>query len=366
METIKAGWLFKPMLASATQNTKTGDLKVLGKILESADYWAEPKINGHRCVYVNGGLYSRSLGRDGYQVCNTERVPHIAQELRKEDPDNLLILDGELAFDVSDSSNEDVGTILGAKPDKAQDRLRERALVYFVFDIMRMPNGEDISDWPLEARRKVLDGLFTLALTRFVVPTEVYDPHRGYKLEDIMQYARDNNWEGLMFKNRHSQYSQGARRKDMWYKWKISNVVDEQVFITHILPPEVYQRDSLGKRDHARMTRLYLNGLSGRVRIAQWDPINKVPIDCGRVGAWTDEQRKLFATEPENWIGRVFNLTAFRKTEDGKFVSPTFAGWRNDLKPEDCYSEPDGEALLATSEEQPDQDSYHIEEGGET
>ena len=65
-----------------------------------------------------------------------------------------MILDGELAFDVSDCSNEDVGTILGASPDKAQERNRARALVYFVYDIMRLPNGEDVSYQPLQSRRK--------------------------------------------------------------------------------------------------------------------------------------------------------------------------------------------------------------------
>lgn len=336
----KTGWRVKPMLALPTQHTKSGDTKALDKILSSSDYWAEPKINGHRCVFVDGDLYSRQLGVDGNQVCNSDRLPHILQELNKEDPNNLLILDGELAFDVADCSNEDVATILGADPDKAQERLRVRALVYFVFDILRLPSGEDISGWPLELRRRQLDRIFKLAFTRYIIPVEVYDPQRGYNLESVMDFARNNNWEGLMFKNRHSVYSQGSRKANTWYKWKISTVVDEQVFITAILDPEKYYRDSLGKRDPTRLTRLYAEGLAGKVRIAQINPITGETIDRGKVGAWSDKQRKAFTTEPEKWIGKCFDIAAFRKTEDGKFISPRFVRWRDDLRPEDCSSEP--------------------------
>lgn len=336
------GWRVKPMLALPTQNRAdpSASSKILLRILDSEDYWAEPKINGHRCIYVDGGLYSRQLGVDGQQVCNSDRLPHILQELHKEDPELKMVLDGELAFDVADCSNEDVSTILGAGPDKAVLRNRARSLVFFVFDVLRLPSGDDVCDWSLEARRKQLDCIFKLSFTRFVIPTEVYDPQRGYKLEAVMDFAREQNWEGLMFKNRHSVYSQGARRANNWYKWKISDVVDEQVFITDILDPEKFHKDSLGRRDLDRPTRLYLENLSGSVRIAQIDPLTGDIIDRGRVGAWSDSQRRLFMDEPEKWKGRVFDLAAFRKTKDGKFISPRFVRWRDDLKPADCSSEP--------------------------
>jgi len=357
---MTVGWRLQPMLALPTQNVtrvigdtstlqKPSGNKQLDKILASTDYWAEPKINGHRCVYIDGGLYSRALGVDGNQVCNSDRLPHILEELQKEDPDNKMILDGEIAFDVADSSNEDVTTILGCSPDKSQLRIRARALVYFVFDILRLPNGEDISHLPLQARRKMLDGIFIMAFTRFVIPTEVYDPLRGYNLEEVMEFAKTNNWEGLIFKNRLSPYLPGARRANTWYKWKIQDVVDEQVFITHIYEPEMYHRDSLGRRDYDRFTRLYLENLAGGVRIAQIDPITGVTVDRGRVGAWSDAQRRLFTTEPEKWINRVFDLSAFRKTQDGKFISGKFVRWRDDLRKEDCSSEP----TRSTSDEEP-------------
>ena len=59
---------------------------------------------------------------------------------------------------------------------------------------------------------------------------------------------RKNNWEGLVFKNRKSIIIRGKRPANCWYKWKISSVVDEQVFITAILDPEMYHRDSLGRK----------------------------------------------------------------------------------------------------------------------
>lgn len=340
-QTAEKGWLFRVMQPLPTQNTKTGE-KSLEMILGGTDYWAEPKINGHRAGYINGGLYStRNLGVDGYQICNSERVPHIVQELNKEDPDGLMILDGELAFDIADCSNEDVATILGASPEKAQERARARALVYFIYDILRLPNGEDVSFQPLQSRRKLLDSIFTMAFTRFVIPTEIYDPTRGYDLASVMDFAKENNWEGLVFKNRKSLYHPGKRPANCWYKWKISSVVDEQVFITAILDPEMYHRDSLGRRDPERFTRLYLENLAGGVKIAQIDRATGTWIDRGRIGTWSDEQRQLFISEPDKWIGKVFDLSAFRKTDSGKFVSGKFIRWRPDLRREDCTNEED-------------------------
>lgn len=341
------GWVFRPMLALPTQNVRNQD-KLLENIISDDRYWAEPKINGHRAVYVNGGLYSRHRGVDGKQVCNSERVPHIIKELNKEDPDGLMILDGEIAFDIADSSNEQVATILGAD---APDPIRSRALVYFVFDIIRLPNGEDVSDQPLQVRRKLLDGIFTMAFTRYVIPTEIYDPQRGYELSAVMDFAKESGWEGLMFKNRFSVYTEGKRYVKHWYKWKISSVVDEQVYITAIYDPEMYHRDGLGKRDPARFTRLYLENLAGGVGIAQIDPVTKMAVDRGRLGSWTDEQRAAFTANPEQWIGKVFDITAFRKTADGKFVSARFVRWRDDLRPEDCTSEPDIEQMIKQTEE---------------
>lgn len=334
-------WLYRTMNPVPTQNTKTG-AKSLEVILAGTDYWAEPKINGHNAVYVNGGLYStRQLGVGGTQICNSERVPHIIQELNKEDPDGLMILDGELAFDVSDCSNEDVGTILGASPDKAQERNRARALVYFVYDIMRLPNGEDVSYQPLQSRRKLLDSIFTLAFTKFVIPNEIYDPLRGYDLASVMEFAKENNWEGLVFKNRKSLYYPGKRPANCWYKWKISSVVDEQVFITAILDPEMYHRDSLGRKDPQRFTRLYLENLAGGVKIAQINKATGEWIDRGRIGTWSDKQRQAFISEPDKWIGQVFDISAFRKTKSGKFISAKFVRWRPDLRREDCTNDED-------------------------
>lgn len=335
------GWIYRTMNPVPTQNTKTGK-KSLDMILAGTDYWAEPKINGHNAVYVNGGLYStRNLGVDGNQVCNSDRVPHIIQELNREDPDNLMVLDGELAFDISDCSNEDVTTILGASPEKAQERARARALVYFVYDIMRLPSGEDVTMMPLQSRRKYLDAIFTMAFTRYVIPTEIFDPTRGYDLAALMEFARENNWEGLVFKNRRSLYYPDKRPANCWYKWKISSVVDEQVFITEILNPEIYHRDPLGRRDPERLTRLYLENLAGGVRIAQYNRATGEIIDRGKIGTWTDEQRRAFIDEPEKWIGKVFDISAFRKTPSGKFVSAKFIRWRPELRKEDCTNEED-------------------------
>lgn len=325
-------YIFKPMLALST-NSERGNKK-LHHILnvENKDYWAEPKIDGHRAVYYNGGIFSRSAGVKGTQREYTTMVDHISKELHKEDPDRQMILDGELAFDMVCKA-EDVTSILGSKDEEAF--LRAKALVFFIFDIIRLPTGEDVSKWTMVERRKALDAIFTLAHTRFVIPTEIYDPKKGYILTEVQELAKESGWEGLMFKNKHSLYFPGERKANTWYKWKIDQVVDEQVFILNILEPEKYYRNKTGKIDVNRYTRLYSQGLAGSVEVGQYDQDGKM-IVVAKVGGWTDQQRKDFSDNPEKWIGKVFDVTAFRRTKVGKLISPRFVQWREDLNAEDC------------------------------
>ena len=91
-------------------------------------------------------------------------------------------------------------------------------------------NGEDLREKPLSERRAILEKLIN------------ENPHENIKLSEIIQYknweelteirsnSRENNSDGLMLKQKNSNYHSGRKKGD-WWKWKVDALTIDAVLI---------------------------------------------------------------------------------------------------------------------------------------
>jgi bifunctional non-homologous end joining protein LigD len=168
---------------------------------DSPDYLWERKYDGIRMVAfidtTGTTLQSRS-GRD-----KTNLFPDVKIDILGNTP---CILDGEFVSGdtfngIQHRANRGSGIEQAAKDFPA---------VYQVFDVLQFKNV-DLMGTPLEKRKEILNTL-VIPNDRVVV-APVY--HSGIKL---LETAKANTWEGVIGKNKHGIYREGARD---WLKVKI-------------------------------------------------------------------------------------------------------------------------------------------------
>lgn len=108
---------FKPMLANDYTKLKAPLVYPV---------WSQPKLDGIRCIYMNGKLWTRA----GKEIVS---CPHIVQALMGLDKD--IILDGELYnHELRDDFNEITSIVRKTKP-KTEDYLKSEELIQFhVYD----------------------------------------------------------------------------------------------------------------------------------------------------------------------------------------------------------------------------------------
>jgi DNA ligase 1 len=115
---------FKPMLAKEFKGW-------------AGPCWAQPKLDGIRCIATKDGLFSR-------QGKPITAVPHIHASLREAflvDPN--LILDGELYnHDLKDDFNEIVSIVRKKSPSAKELEKAEDAIQYHVYDMPQFTNGD--------------------------------------------------------------------------------------------------------------------------------------------------------------------------------------------------------------------------------
>lgn len=119
----------KPMLASKYEDAKF-DFK-------NKSYYAQPKLDGIRCVARSNGLWTRA----GKEIV---AVPHIMDQLSvffEKYPE--AILDGELYnHDLKDDFNQIVSAVRKTKPTEADIALNGCLVQYHVYDVINMPDEE--------------------------------------------------------------------------------------------------------------------------------------------------------------------------------------------------------------------------------
>ena len=164
----------------------------------------EPKLDGFRalCFLKDGKV--RFISRNRRNL--TERFPEL-QEVAEQIKAHTAILDGEIvALDKS------------GKPSFEALRYRQRrgAIAYYAFDLLHY-NGEDISQYPLVARKSALKRL----LRRVGKPRIRFTEHFEEQGERLFKELEAMNVEGMVCKRKDSVYV--STRSRMWLKVKTSS-----------------------------------------------------------------------------------------------------------------------------------------------
>lgn len=174
--------------------TSIEDVKLSG----DEEIFISQKLNGTRCVYYEGRLWTRS-GKT-YTGCQ-----HIIEDIKKLEDlwcTNDVVFDGELVLKscgLSDSDAFQKGTGIANSNNETKEELE-----YVIFDILSKQEFRDkVCNRKYGARRASLEGpiaktITDLSLTNIRVVPFFY---RGYNHENIwkyLDYAEENDMEGII------------------------------------------------------------------------------------------------------------------------------------------------------------------------
>ncbi|MDP4810760.1 MAG: ATP-dependent DNA ligase [Saprospiraceae bacterium] len=194
---------------------------------EPADWVAEYKWDGIRgqAIFRHGQYFLWSRGEE----LITDKFPEFEHLISVIPPGTVL--DGEiLPFkDGLILPFQHIQTRVSRKKITAAI-LKVNPVVFRVYDLLEW-EGKDIRSKPFIGRRTLLDQLFTsidsslpLQLSS-VLPFDEFD-----ELKILREASSENGSEGLMLKNKHSNYSAG-RKKGEWWKWKIDPFTVDAILI---------------------------------------------------------------------------------------------------------------------------------------
>ncbi len=257
--------------------------------------YIQPKLDGYRCVYKDGLLWSRK----GKPFGNKNLPLHFKSLFETSD----YVLDGELY--VHGTSFNNLQTILNT-----EDAPLPATLKYVVYDCI------PTKDW--EAQKTKLTYEMRLKNLREVLNNQIADYK---KVIDIANDLVNTSGEAVeLYKKYLKSGYEGAMLKapDGLYKWKRTTVRSGEM-----LKVKPFKTEDLV------VTEIYdgegnFQGMAGGVVV----DFNGNSV---RVGSGFDvATRKEMAKSPNDFIGRTIEVKFFEVTEEGSLRFPTFVAWRDD------------------------------------
>lgn len=234
---------------------------------------AQPKIDGHRCTYQKGKLWSRG----GKEIVS---VPHILEQLREADaPDGL---DGELW--VPGCTHQQVSTLTRCQYVPPGSR----KVQYHIFDVISdkpfIDRIEWINTWELTVR-----GLNIFVVNTTMIPVD--------KIEDKLREYIACDWEGIILRNPTAPY-QHKRTSDLM-KIKPN---EQDIYLIQGYTEEM----SINYKP------------KGTLGSLECVPVNDVEGERFNVGTgFTRQQRHTYWSERESLIGRLITVKYQYLTERG-------------------------------------------------
>lgn len=257
--------------------------------------YLQPKLDGYRCVYKGGLLYSRK----GKPFGNKNLPLHFKSLFEVSDH----VLDGELY--VHGISFNVLQTILNT-----EDAPLPATLKYVVYDCL------PAKDWEQQKTKVTYE--VRLKNLREVLNNQIADYK---KVIDIPNDLVNTSGEAVdLYKEYLKKGYEGAMLKapDGLYKWKRTTVRSGEM-----LKVKPFKTEDLV------VTEIFdgegnFTGMAGGVVV----DFNGNSV---RVGSGFDvATRKEMAKTPSNYIGRVAEVKFFEVTEEGSLRFPTFVTWRED------------------------------------
>ncbi len=172
-------------------------------------YVMEIKHDGALTMFADGQLFTRK----GHDI--THRFPEL--NLKR-----LGVIIGELAVVDKKTGLTVFKRVLTRNTDdklKIQHASVQNPAVFYAFDMLRMPDGTDISMLPFSDRRRHLEAWFETQPEGF----ELVEQMAVDSVEQVaaaLVKARDLNLEGLMLKPLNGRYLAGKRTRE-WMKVKV-------------------------------------------------------------------------------------------------------------------------------------------------
>lgn len=244
------------------------------------------KLNGNRCVFVNGKMMSR-------QGKEFTGLDHILSDIQKV-VDNGIVLDGELVGKneegLSDSANFQKSTGIANSKDADKTSLK-----YVIFDTLRLEefqNGK--SEYTYKIRRQLLLGLKeTIAkhnLKNIEVVQMFYEGTDQTEIDKWLDYCEEHDYEGCMI-NLDSPYE--CKRVKSLQKAKMFKDIDLRCISVNEAITGKY-KGTLGS-----ITCKYKNGT----------------VDVG--SGFSDEQRGYYFNNPNEIVGKIITVK-YKETTTNK------------------------------------------------
>ena len=245
------------------------------------------KMNGTRCVYINGQMKSR-------QNKLYNGLDHIITDIQKLGLEDFFI-DGELVYkneeELSDSDAFQKGCSIAMSKDNDKSQLK-----LVVFDIF--PKDEFLnlhtSKKTYKERRKDLDKLeesiITSNITNLSVVERLYEGTDHSQIWKWLDYAdEDMGWEGIMI------------NLDTPYECKrTKNLIKVKRF---------FEKDLRCTKVNIATTGKY-KGIMGSITCNYFD--NTVDVGSG----FNDSQREYFAKHPEEIVGKIVSVKYKEETQN--------------------------------------------------
>lgn len=289
----------------------------------------ERKFDGERCLALSKNNSVTLYSRNHKKLNHT--YPEIVEALTGQKNTGFFI-DGEIvAFEGNRTSFERLQNRMQIK--REDEALQSStAVYYYVFDVL-YAHGHDLTGVALEDRKRVLKGL--LRYSNRIRLT----PYRNESGESYFKSACRKGWEGLIAKDRASDYSHG--RSSDWLKFKC---VHEQELV-------------IGGFTEPRGTRIGF----GALLVGYYD--GKRLKYAGKVGTGYDDRTlrrlggKLAGLETDkspfsrsvmeknvHWVRpqMVAQIGFTEWTRDNKLRHPRFKGLRRDKSPREVVRERSG------------------------
>ena len=261
------------------------------------------KLNGNRCVFVNGKMMSR-------QGKEFTGLDHILSDIKKV-VDNGIVLDGELVGKneegLSDSANFQKSTGIANSKDADKTSLK-----YVIFDTLRLEefqNGK--SEYTYKIRRQLLLELKeTIAkhnLKNIEVVQMFYEGTDQTEIDKWLDYCEEHDYEGCMI-NLDSPYE--CKRVKSLQKAKMFKDIDLCCISVNEAITGKY-KGTLGS-----ITCKYKNGT----------------VDVG--SGFSDEQRGYYFNNPNEIVGKIITVkykeTTTNKEGEESLQFPVFVTVRFD------------------------------------
>jgi bifunctional non-homologous end joining protein LigD len=313
----------EPMLATLAADT-----------FDDPEWVFEPKWDGIRALAICDEK-TRLISRNDKDI--TVAYPEL-NRLHDQVVALEAVLDGEIvAFEAGIPSFQRLQQRMHLRDERRVEQMaREIPVAYIVFDILYI-DGEDLTSRPLNERRAILE--------EAIVPSErvQISPTTETAGKALFTAAAGQGLEGIMGKRLSSPYQPGARSAD-WLKMKVK--FDADVVIVGWTDGEGRRKGSLGSLvmavyDQGEL-RYVGNVGTGFDRASLADTMS-------RMGALDETERpfpsEVLRSRPElrkaHWVtpSLVAVVEHRQLTSVGRLRAPSFKGFREDKRPEECTYE---------------------------